>query len=30
MCKVKYNATIDTFKERLEERIIAYLSKMKC
>jgi len=29
MCEVKYNVTIDTYKERLEERIIAYLSEMK-
>ena len=28
MCGVKYNITIDTYKERLEERIIAYLSKI--
>lgn len=30
MCEVKYNVTIDTYKERLEERIIAYLSEIKC
>ena len=29
MCEVKYNVSIDTYKERLEERIIAYLSKIK-
>ena len=29
MCEVKYNVTIDTYKERLEERIIAYLSEIK-
>ena len=29
MCEVKYNVTIDTYKERLEERIIAYLSEWK-
>ena len=29
MCKVKYNVTIDTYKERLEERIIAYLAEIK-
>ena len=29
MCEVKYNVTIDTYKERLEERIIAYLSEVK-
>ncbi|MGN0885445.1 MAG: hypothetical protein ACI4RT_00450 [Candidatus Spyradenecus sp.] len=28
MCEVKYNVTIDTYKERLEERIIAYLSEI--
>ena len=29
MCEVKYNVNIDTYKERLEERIIAYLSEIK-
>ena len=29
MCEVKYNVTIDTYKERLEERIIAYLAEIK-
>ena len=29
MCELKYNVTIDTYKERLEERIIAYLSEIK-
>lgn len=29
MREVKYNVTIDTYKERLEERIIAYLSETK-
>ena len=29
MCEVKYNVSIDTYKERLEERIIAYLSEIK-
>ena len=29
MREVKYNVTIDTYKERLEERIIAYLSEWK-
>ena len=29
MCEVKYNVTIDTYKERLEERIISYLSELK-
>lgn len=29
MCEVKYNVAIDTYKERLEERIIAYLSEIK-
>ena len=29
MCEVKYNVTIDTYKERLEERLIAYLSEIK-
>ena len=29
MCEVKYNVAIDTYKERLEERIIAYLSELK-
>lgn len=29
MCEVNYNVTIDTYKERLEERIIAYLSEWK-
>lgn len=29
MREVKYNVTIDTYKERLEERIIAYLAKIK-
>ena len=29
VCEVKYNVSIDTYKERLEERIIAYLSKIK-
>ena len=29
VCEVKYNVTIDTYKERLEERIIAYLSRIK-
>ena len=28
MCEVKYNVNIDTYKERLEERIIAYLSEI--
>ena len=29
MCELKYNVTIDIYKERLEERIIAYLSEIK-
>ena len=29
MCELKYNVTIDTYKERLEERIIVYLSEIK-
>ena len=29
MREVKYNVNIDTYKERLEERIIAYLSEIK-
>lgn len=29
MREVKYNVNIDTYKERLEERIIAYLSELK-
>ena len=29
MCELKYNVTIDAYKERLEERIIAYLSEIK-
>ena len=29
MCEVKYNVNINTYKERLEERIIAYLSEIK-
>jgi len=29
VCEVKYNVTIDTYKERLEERIIAYLAEIK-
>lgn len=29
MCEAKYNVTIDTYKERLEERIIAYLAAVK-
>ena len=29
MRKVKYNVNIDTYKERLEERIIEYLSEIK-
>lgn len=29
MENVKYNVSIDTYKERLEERIIAYLSEWK-
>ena len=29
MCEVKYNVSIDTYKERLEERIIAYLAEIK-
>ena len=29
MCEVKYNVTIDTYKERLDERIISYLSEWK-
>ena len=29
MCKVKYNVTIDTYKERLEEHIIAHLAEME-
>ena len=29
MCEVKYNVTIDTYKEHLEERIISYLSELK-
>lgn len=28
MGEVKYNVTIDTYKERLEERLIAYLSEI--
>ena len=28
MGEVKYNLTIDTYKERLEERLIAYLSEI--
>ena len=29
MREVKYNVNIDTYKERLEERLIAYLSEIK-
>ena len=29
MREVKYNVNIDTYKERLEERIIAYLAEIK-
>ena len=29
MREVRYNVNIDTYKERLEERIIAYLSEIK-
>jgi hypothetical protein len=29
MREVKYNVNIDTYKERLEERVIAYLSEIK-
>ena len=29
MREVKYNVNIDTYKERLEERIIVYLSEIK-
>lgn len=29
MCEVKYNVSIDTYKERLEERIIAALADLK-
>ena len=29
MCEVKYNVNIDIYKERLEERIIAYLAEIK-
>ena len=29
MREVKYNVTIDIYKERLEERIIAYLAQIK-
>ena len=29
MREVKYNVDIDTYKERLEERLIAYLSEIK-
>ena len=29
MCEVKYNVNIDIYKERLEERLIAYLSEIK-
>jgi len=29
MREVKYNVNIDTYKERLEERIIAHLSEIK-
>ena len=29
MCEVKCNVNIDTYKDRLEERIIAYLSEIK-
>ena len=29
VCEVKYNVSIDTYKERLEERIIVYLSEIK-
>lgn len=29
MCEVKYNVNIDSYKERLEERIIARLAELK-
>ena len=30
MGEVKFNVKIDTYKERLEERIIAYLAEIRC